>query len=553
MKSFLFGNHFFAMPILSSARFGVVFILLIIVPATVLSFFSLHSLTKESAYLEQQVQSGLKEEVRHGHSSVNQLLKRMHHELDGYFSEEAGGEHLKEKSPYAGIIFKLSKDRQFLLPDPAALSYPEQEFVSSTKNFFNDTVPVPVYSGRYQADTSPTQEAYNVNTDPQPSGKIFFSQIIAGHTSGTIPLILNGENQLLFWKAWSDGQIVGCLIDKGHFKKEMSDILPQAVTESRILTVLDDTARPIVLVDGMGYRDWRQTYLSKEISRALPNWKIAVYLINPQAISLQANRFSKIIQFIILMMFLVIALGCLLVYNFLTEKMRLAQQRIAFAINVSHELRTPLTSIQMFAQMLVEKKGESHKKQEQYLQFILSETGRLKHLVNHLLDFSSLENKHHRYQKESIDIIKLCRDLVESQRLRLETLGFTVQFYSVAESVLVWADQEAIKQSLLNLLTNAEKYSLEQKEMSLYIHVVGKFVMIDVKDEGVGITKEERERIFEEFYRIDAPVNTKIQGTGLGLTMARKIIRDHKGDLLCLAAVKGAFFRIQLPIQKFLK
>ena len=378
--------------------------------------------------------------------------------------------------------------------------------------------------------------------------QLAFYEIIQDREDGIIPLFIEGTVQLIFWKKLSDGRMVGCLINREYLTNKISRLLPKTGIDTRLLTILNEHSRPIAMSSEQKERDWRQTFISKEISRVLPNWKIAVYFLHPENIFSQAAQLSKMMRIVTFIMLLVIAFGGILVVHLLMEKVQLAQQRAAFATNVSHELKTPLTSIRIFTELLLENKNEF--KKNHYLQIILAETERLSRLINNVLDFSHPKTSHYRYQIRTFDLDHLCREIMETQRVLLESKGFTIIYQAQDNSVNVQADPEAIKQVLLNLLSNDEKYSRETKEITLHLRANHDWVFIDVVDKGIGIAESEKEKIFKEFYRVDDKLSAKTQGTGLGLTIARKIVRDHKGEIRCIIQTQGSLFRVQLPLQK---
>jgi signal transduction histidine kinase len=112
----------------------------------------------------------------------------------------------------------------------------------------------------------------------------------------------------------------------------------------------------------------------------------------------------------------------------------------------------------------------------------------------------------------------------------------------------VRADAEALKQVLLNLLSNAEKYSADTKEIAVTVTREPQAVLITVQDRGIGVPERDREKIFREFYRVDDSLSSGVQGTGLGLTIARRIARDHGGDITCSPRKGGGTdFVVRLP------
>jgi signal transduction histidine kinase len=145
----------------------------------------------------------------------------------------------------------------------------------------------------------------------------------------------------------------------------------------------------------------------------------------------------------------------------------------------------------------------------------------------------------------------LAEAVVENERIRLEHAGFSVAFANAAGPAVVEADEEALRQALLNLLSNAEKYSASEKSIEVEIARADGSIRIDVKDRGIGIPLSEADKIFKEFYRVDQSLAARVPGSGLGLTIARRIARDHGGDIEYRPRDGGgSVFRIILPEAK---
>jgi len=536
------------MKIISPSKFGVIFLFLTLVPAVILSYLAIGSLDKEVAYLEKQGRIALQDEIYTVHQQANDLLKDMHRRLaqtltrpDILQGMKNHPDQLAQDFPFVRHWFVLSSSREFIYPPKESAA---DEFKSLTESFFKGSGGIPTYAGSYPAtsNVSPAQ--------PVESERISFEEIIKNGDSGTIPLMDNGVLQLIFWQKINAGGIAGCEIDIPWLKEELVKRLPALATDQRILTILNEQAKPLAAPPGQQSRDWRQTYMSKEISRVLPNWKIAVYLNNTDDLSSQGYRLSKVSRLLTFAMVLSIAFGGILIVRSLTAKIEVAQQKAAFATNVSHELRTPLTSIRMFTEIMLGKKEVTPEKKEQYLKLILSETQRLTGLINNVLDFSALGKKNYRYNMTDVDLVELCDEVIGTQRPRLEMLGFTVNIQCTADSVLIHGDREALKQPLINLLSNAEKYSGTVKEITARIYKEAGTAIIEIADQGIGITPDQTEKVFEEYYRVDNRLDSGKQGTGLGLSIARSIIRDHKGELTCHPQKQGVMFRITLPVKE---
>jgi signal transduction histidine kinase len=254
---------------------------------------------------------------------------------------------------------------------------------------------------------------------------------------------------------------------------------------------------------------------------------------------------------LIVILFVAILVGGTLVVRSTYSEMRLAQQKTSFVANVSHELKTPLTSIRLFAEMLRDGRQEDRAKQKQYLALMAAETERLTRLVNNVLDFSRMEKGEKRYNLRRCDLVQICADVVETQRARLENNGFEVIFTTHAGSLFAHADEEAVKQALVNLISNAEKYSPDTKQIEIDIRQNDGVAVVSVSDRGIGIPAGEAKRIFEEFYRVDDDLTSRVKGAGLGLTIARRILKGHGGDLKYSRREDGgSTFDLVIPLRE---
>jgi signal transduction histidine kinase len=249
----------------------------------------------------------------------------------------------------------------------------------------------------------------------------------------------------------------------------------------------------------------------------------------------------------VMILFVSVAGGGTMVLTSVYAEMKLAQQKATFVTNVSHELKTPLTSISLFVDLLRRKGPLPQAKKEQYLSLMASEMERLTRLINNVLDFSR-ERGARRYAMHAVNASEVAGEIVESQKVRLESRGFKIVLEPAPEGAGVRADPEALKQVLLNLMSNAEKYSADSKEIAVTVALEAEAVLITVRDRGVGIPEKDREKIFREFYRVDDSLSSGVQGTGLGLTIARRIARDHGGDITCASRDGGGTeFVVRLP------
>jgi signal transduction histidine kinase len=174
-------------------------------------------------------------------------------------------------------------------------------------------------------------------------------------------------------------------------------------------------------------------------------------------------------------------------------------------------------------------------------------------LINNVLDFSRLERGEKKYNFRDCDLIQLAQETIESYRPHLENSGFSLETNFAPGSLPVCGDCDALAQIIVNLLSNAEKYSTGRKEIE--VHVAsheGPLPCAEVRiaDRGLGVPRGSEQKIFEKFYRAHDSLSSGIQGSGLGLTLARQIARAHGGDVVYEPrAGGGSCFCLRLPIK----
>ncbi len=377
-----------------------------------------------------------------------------------------------------------------------------------------------------------------------------FSQIIAEGEKGIIPRLIDNRLRFLFWKKIAHDYVLGCVMNDDLLKEEIIKVLPQAYTDVRVLTVLDENGRPLIIPRQAKVLDWGKPFAASEISQTLPGWEVAAYLADPALVTSQARMRTLMMWVLVIILYASILSGGVVVLRYVHNEVALAQQKTTFVANVSHELKTPLTSIRMFAEMLKQKPQLESDKKGQYLSLMVSETERLTRLINNVLNFSRGGKPKNNHNLRATDIAVLCADIIEVQRLRLETAGFRVTFTSRCRQCSVAVDEEAFRQVLLNLLENAEKYSPDTKDIELEVEQRGKTLFIRVKDRGIGVRPADAKKIFKEFYRVDDSLTSRVRGTGLGLTIAKRIVEDHGGTIYHQAREGGgSVFVVEFPIK----
>ena len=241
--------------------------------------------------------------------------------------------------------------------------------------------------------------------------------------------------------------------------------------------------------------------------------------------------------------------GSYLFWRDVRREIRLAEMRSQFVSSVSHELKTPLTAIRLFAETLLLGRSPRPEVSQEYLETIVNESERLTRLLNNVLDFSKIEQGTKTYRLAPQSPAALVITAVNALRYPLAQQGFELRV-RVADNVpSISADADAIQQALLNLLSNAMKYSGAGRVIDLELLQENGQAVIAVSDRGIGIPPGEQKRIFDKFYRVPGIENQRIAGTGLGLTLVDHVARAHGGRVTVTSTPgAGSTFALVLPL-----
>ena len=385
-----------------------------------------------------------------------------------------------------------------------------------------------------------------------------FGQLIGSGSDGMLARFLQNKLRLMFWHRLSGepNLIFGAQLDLARVVDGVRGLV-QADAELRdeiCVAILDDNAKPVTLSRaGFQAGNWKHPFVATEIGEALPHWEVAAYLVNPAQLTRAAHTVKLTLGLLIAVLVLAIGIGSWLIVSALNAELKLARQKTDFVSNVSHELKTPLTSIRMFSELLAEHRVTDAAKQRSYLNIISAEAARLTRLINNVLDFARLERGEKKYNFQPCDLNEIVRGVEQTFRPHLDAAGFKFDCVPPPMTVSLNGDADALSQIIVNLLSNAEKYSGDRKEITLELHRRESplpYAEVRVLDRGSGVPRGSGEKIFEKFYRAHDSLSSGIQGSGLGLTIARQIARAHGGDVVYEPrAGGGSCFILRLPLK----
>jgi len=382
-----------------------------------------------------------------------------------------------------------------------------------------------------------------------------FRSVTASGTSGTLARFVEDRLQWFFWSRpdAAGGYTFGWMLPAEAIKTELKEQLPERLRDNAdlCLALLDERGKPVYLSVPEFTANWKRPFVASEIGDVLPFWEAAAYLLNPVSLdqAVQASRWT-LFSLIALAIAAILAAGYFVVRD-TRRQMMLATQKTDFVSNVSHELKTPLTSIRMFAELLGARTGEDAAKRQQYSRIITLESERLTRLINNVLDFARMEKRRKTYDRRPCDLYPLIERLWEGVLLRLDGQGWVCEWEADPGPYRVLADEDAVSQILMNLLSNAEKYGQEGHSLTLRSRKENEVLKIEVLDRGSGVPRGEERKIFEAFHRAHDSLSAGVQGTGLGLTLASAMAAAHEGAIIYSPREGGgSCFTLTLPLLK---
>ena len=239
--------------------------------------------------------------------------------------------------------------------------------------------------------------------------------------------------------------------------------------------------------------------------------------------------------------------GVIAVIQDITEHVKLDNMRKEFIADVSHELKTPITSIMGYADTLLE--GEYEKDvQYKFLNVISSEARRMAKLVSDLLTLSKYDSKKNKTEKTEFDLGELVKKVQEGLNIEILKKKLEVECFVTANVPMVYADKFGIERVVINILTNSIKYTSEGGNIKIYVGFVYNDAYIKIIDNGIGMSEEDLNRVFERFYRVDKARSREAGGTGLGLAIAKEILDQNNSSIDIKSVLgKGTEVVIRIP------
>ena len=235
--------------------------------------------------------------------------------------------------------------------------------------------------------------------------------------------------------------------------------------------------------------------------------------------------------------------GSLVTYRSFRREFELARLQKNFLLSVTHEFKSPLAAIKLYLETM-QRHELDVSKQQIFIKNALYDTDRLNQLVENALMANLIDRQNNIFTFEDFDLSAKINDLA----IKFSSVpGFPKIESTIAPGIIIYGDANAITILVTNLIENASKYTASGETIGLKLSNTGKYTFIEVADQGIGIPDDEKEKVFQKFYRAGNEETRSTKGTGLGLYLSRYIARKHQGDIKILDnQPKGAIFQVRL-------
>lgn len=339
--------------------------------------------------------------------------------------------------------------------------------------------------------------------------------------------------QLLLWRRLPDGTVVGAELDRARLMADIIAVLPDtAITTGKTSparTVLSDSQRRTVYEWGEFEREDEEPIATLALSAPLGAWSLDQY-VSPEFLASGSGLIFNLIAGLSALGLALVGLATYF-YRESSRDLRDASQRVSFVNQVSHELKTPLTNIRLYAELLERELGDDNEEATRELGVIVTESQRLSRLIGNILTFSrKSRGKLTLHPSEGV-VDETVKATIERFRPLLAAKEIEIELAANAGETIRY-DSDAVEQILGNLLANVEKYVPRGRRVIVRSTTNGNMTTIRVADDGLGIPTDQRDLVFEPFFRMSEGLTEGVSGTGIGLTIARDLARLHGGDLV---------------------
>ena len=290
-------------------------------------------------------------------------------------------------------------------------------------------------------------------------------------------------------------------------------------------------------------------YAQSNFKENFPDWQLHLQQLNPRLFDTFLTTRRGIYFFMFLLIGGILIFGLTLTIRTVSRELELARMKSDFISTISHEFKSPLTSIRQLAEMLQAGRIPSEKRRQKYYDVLVEQSEKLSLLTENVLSFARMEEGKNEFVYESLDVSTLLEDIVSAYQDRVTHKDIVLELKVNGPFPNINADGAALTQAINNLIDNAVKYSTGKKRVIVRTCLVDSELGISVQDFGLGIQKEELDRVFDRFYRGGDELTRTVKGSGLGLTLVKQIVEAHKGTVEVESDPgRGSTFTIKLPL-----
>ncbi|MCK5541863.1 MAG: HAMP domain-containing histidine kinase [Desulfobacterales bacterium] len=532
---------------MKSRRFITLFWVLLLVPAVIISAVAFKLLFHEQERINLTIITSLTERAEiiasNIHIIVREVEKSLSQALIDIKPEQLEPTLLlwEETNPLIRNVYIW--DKQNLLEYPLkgmASTLEERQFITRFDSIFVTGKAFDTDSQKAESELSIDSQSSKESLYDLAKGKTIKKgnvQTMFTPQSGWIPWFAQDQLFILGWvKKSRDGPVYGVELELASLLSRLIPDLPQIKEKGISFAILNSRKQIMHMSGDTAVEDAQACDIAVSLSNLLPHWQVCIYLDRESFT--QGKGFLYVSVLLLFIFMAAIISGGLLLTSQTRKHMKDAMQKTSFVSSVSHELKTPLTSIRMYAELMLDGRSKSIEKTKHYLEVMVSQSQRLTRLINNILDFGKLEQGKKIYNKRAVDLSQLLAIIIDAHGIRIKKAGFEIKT-DIGEpkinesSFMVISDPDAIEQVVLNMVDNALKYAGEGKFIAFKLENDSKdFILLKISDHGSGISKTHQKAIFEKFYRIDNSLTSTFPGSGLGLSIARQILRDLDGDLI---------------------
>jgi signal transduction histidine kinase len=406
---------------------------------------------------------------------------------------------------------------------------------------------------RYQYKIGQWQTINNVKTNIVPelsdylqtnsftSSPFKFSKRIGNEDYLISAVIINGQNQQ------DNTGILAAKLNNHYLQKNILDysikeVLPPENTSLCITSLSGDSIR--------GIKNNTPDAITTTIlfDDNFPPWRLELTYVGPKGLG-EISIFSNFYFWTIITLIIILVFGTALIVRIVAREMEILKIKSDFVSSVSHEFKTPLTSMKALTERIEKGKVTQPAKISQYISIISNDIDRLIRLVGNILNFSNIEEGKKVYKKEETDISTWLKEIINNYKK--ESIESSISIIVEIEDNLpaLYIDKDAMTQAIFNLLDNSVKFSRGDKVVRVMVEKNENLIIIKVKDKGIGIENDEKDKIFEKFYRGKSAVKYYIKGTGLGLSLVKFTVEAHNGHIEVESEPGwSTVFTISLPI-----